>query len=683
MNSCLISCRVRHERFAPKQHSFAYPLYTYMIDIDELLKLDHKLSLFGYNNLRLASFYDKDYLEQGAEGIRTKLTSLLAKQNVELLPDDTVYLVTSARFLNYAFNPVCFYWMFREENLLGCMAEVNNTFGEKHVYPLIGADIPQDIADATQLERLGVNNSTFFPAEYRSPKKFHVSPFMDLTGEYHFSFEDIRKQLDVTVGLFHGDQKFFEANLTEEHRVPLSDKALLNTALTRPFTAHITLPRILWEARKIHFGKGIRYYPKQAPISTMTIRHNTRPKLKDRLAQKLVLNFLKRMQHGQLILTMPDGTTENFGEQRSDTSADVTIHSDNFFSMSAFNGNIGLGEGYAQGLWDSSDLVKVIRFFLENRQVHARTRNLLTNTQARVLGAIQRYRHQKAPKNNEIGSKENITAHYDLSNELFRQFLDPTMTYSSAVFLDPYDVTEDLEAAQLRKNRLLADKANIGADDHVLEMGCGWGGFAEQTARERGCRITGVTLSHDQYSYATKRIKDAQLEHLVDIRLEDYRNISEQYDKIVSIEMLEAVGHNFHKEYFCKINELLKPSGVAVIQTITIQDAQYNHYRWSMDWIRKHIFPGGELPSLARICEVTSDSTSLSVQQVDAIGLHYANTLNQWRQQFNASWKSIEPLGFDDYFLRTWNYYLAICEAGFLQGHINDLLIVLSRASSE
>lgn len=683
MNSCLISCRVRHKRFAPKQHSFAYPLYTYMIDIDELPKLDRKLSLFGYNNLRLTSFYDKDYLEQGTEGIRAKLTNLLAEQKMKLSPEDTVYLVTSARFMNYAFNPVCFYWIFRNGELRGCMAEVNNTFGEKHVYPLVGTGIPQNLTNSKLFNGLVANGNTFFPAAYRSPKQFHVSPFMDLTGEYHFSFEDIRKQLDVTVELFHDDQKVFEASLIEERRVPLSDKALLTTALTRPLTAHITIPRILWEAGKLHVGKGIRYYPKPDPISIMTIRHNTRPNLKDRLAKKLVFNFLKPMQHGQLILTMPDGTTKHFGEQHTDTPADITVHSNTFFGMSAINGNIGIGEGYTQGLWDSSDLVKVIRFFLENRQVHTRPRSLLTNTQARLSGAIQRYRHQKAPKNDKAGSKKNITAHYDLSNELFKQFLDPTMTYSSAVFLDPYDVTEDLEAAQLRKNRILADKANIGPDDHVLEMGCGWGGFAEQTARERGCRITGVTLSRDQYDYATKRIKDARLEHLVDIRLEDYRNISERYDKIISIEMLEAVGHNFHREYFCKLEELLKPSGVAVIQTITIQDAQYNHYRWSVDWIRKHIFPGGELPSLARICEVTSDNTALSVQQVDAIGLHYANTLNQWRQRFNASWKAIAPLGFDDYFLRTWNYYLAICEAGFLQGNINDLLIVLSRASSE
>lgn len=683
MNSCLITCRVRHERFAPKHHAFAYPLYTYLLDINELPELNNKLSLFGYNKLRLASLYDKDYLTHGPEEIRTKLTRLLEEQKMRLLPEDTVYLVTSARFLNYAFNPVCFYWIFRKEELRGCVAEVNNTFGEKHVYPLVGSGLSSQPANKEESKGITSHDYHSFPALYRSPKQFHVSPFMDLTGEYHFSFEDIRRQLNVTVGLFREDQKVFEANLTENHRVPLNDKALLKTVLTRPLTAHLTMPRILWESGKLHFGKGIQYYPKPAPASTMTIRKKTQPRLKDSLAQKLVHHRLKKMQHGQLTLTMPNGVSSHFGEQRVGKSTDLTIHSNKLFSQIVFNGNIGLGEGYSQGLWDSSDLVSVICFFLENRKVHTRKRNLPANIQAKFIGSIQRYRHQHAPRNDEAGTKANIAAHYDLSNKLFEQFLDPTMTYSCGVFLDPHDTSEDLEAAQLRKNRLLADKAKIRSDDHVLEIGCGWGGFAEQTARERGCHITGLTLSREQYDYATQRIKNAQLEHLVDIRLQDYRNVTIQYDKIVSIEMLEAVGHNFHPEYFRKLDELLKPSGVAAIQTITIQDAQYNHYRWGMDWLRKHIFPGGELLSLARICEVTSANTTLSVQQVDAIGEHYANTLNQWRQRFNASWQSITPLGFDDYFRRTWNYYLAICEAGFLQGHINNLHIVLSRTQSK
>lgn len=671
MNSSLITCRVQHERFAPKKHAFSYPLYTYLLDIDELQELNQKIILFGYNKLRLASFHDKDYLQDSPGSVRQKLTDLLSKQNIELKESDTVYLVTSARFVNYSFNPVSFYWIFRDSSLRGCAAEVNNTFGEKHVYPLPGSGMHAEDSSTK-------NTESNFPARYQHPKLFHVSPFMDLTGNYHFTFEDIREQLDVTVELFHGTDRTFKANLLEETRVPLTDTALLKTAFTKPLTAHLTMPRILWEAGKLHYGKGIHFYSKPEPVSDMTIRHKDTTKVSDRLATKLVQTALQRMQFGQLTLTMPDGSSKRYGEEHTGPKAELTINSASLFRKIAYRGDIGLGEGYSEGLWDSPNIVDVIRFFLENRKIHTRTHNTLTNTIARLSGAMQRHLHLKAPKNDETGSKANIAAHYDLSNELFSQFLDPTMTYSSGVFINPTDVTENLEKAQLRKNRLLADNAQITADDHVLEIGCGWGGFAEQTAKERGCRITGVTLSQEQYIYATQRIKDADLDHLVDIQLQDYRTLASQYDKIVSIEMLEAVGHKFHAEYFRKLEDLLAPSGLAVIQTITIQDAHYDHYRWGVDWIRKHIFPGGELPSLARICEITSDTTSLSVQKVQAIGLHYANTLNQWRKNFEQQWPQIRKLGFDDYFRRTWIYYLASCEAAFLEGYINDLHIVLS-----
>ncbi|SIN74706.1 DUF1365 family protein [Halodesulfovibrio marinisediminis] len=669
MNSSLITCRVQHERFAPKKHAFSYPLYTYLLDIDELQELNQKRILFGYNKLRLASFHDKDYLQDNPASVRQKLTELLNKQDIELAESDIIYLVTSARFVNYSFNPVSFYWIFRDNCLQGCVAEVNNTFGEKHVYPLPGSGIPASDS----------STENTFPARYQHPKQFHVSPFMDLTGEYHFTFEDVREHLDVTVELFHGTDRTFKANLLEETRVPLTDMALLKTAFTKPLTAHLTMPRILWEAGKLHYGKGIHFYSKPEPVSDMTIRHKDTPKITDRLATKLVQTALQRMQLGQLTLTMPDGSSKRYGDEHTGSKAELTVNSPSLFRKIACRGDIGLGEGYSEGLWDSPDVVDVIRFFLENRKIHTRTHNALTNTAAILSGAIQRHLHLKAPQNDEAGSKANIAAHYDLSNELFRHFLDPTMTYSSGVFINPADVTEDLEEAQLRKNRLLADKAQITADDHVLEIGCGWGGFAEQTAKERGCRITGVTLSQEQYTYATQRIKDADLDHLVDIQLRDYRTLSSQYDKIVSIEMLEAVGHKFHAEYFQKLEDLLAPSGLAAIQTITIQDAHYDHYRWGVDWVRKHIFPGGELLSLARICEITSDTTSLSVQKVQAIGLHYANTLNQWRKNFEQQWPQITKLGFDDYFRRTWIYYLASCEAAFLQGYINDLHILLSR----
>lgn len=674
MSSFLITCRVRHERFLPKHHSFSYPLYTFLLNIDELEELNRSQKFFGYNTLRLTSFYDKDYLQSGSEPIREKLTTLLHAQHVRLEETDTIYLITSARFVNYSFNPVSFYWIFREESLLGCVAEVNNTFGEKHIYPLTGSQMDNTSPSLSQ-------SAPSFPAYYQMPKQFHVSPFMDLKGDYHFSIEDVRKKLNVTVELFKEEQKTFEANLKEESRVPLTDAALLKTTFTKPFTTHLTVPRILWEAGKIHYGKGITFHSKPEPASHMTIRHNHPKSLLNRLEEKVILTGLNRMQHGKLEVAMPDGSKKYFGNGEN-PSATLTVNRPSLFRTVMQKGEIGLGEGYSNNQWDSPDPVEVIRFFLENRKIHTRTHNAITNLFAALSGNVMRLLHLKAPKNDQAGSKANIAAHYDLSNELFSQFLDPTMTYSSGVFIDPTDMTENLEEAQLRKNRQLADRAQITADDHVLEIGCGWGGFAEQIAKERGCKITGVTLSKEQYAYAIERIKKAGLTHLVDIQLRDYRTLTNEFDKIVSIEMLEAVGHRFHQEYFKKLERLLAPSGLIALQTITIQDAHYNHYRWGVDWIRKYIFPGGELPSLARICEVTSDNTTLCVQQVEALGLHYANTLHQWRKRFEKNWSEIAKHGFDDYFRRTWIYYLASCEAAFLEGYINDLHIVLSRPPS-
>ncbi|MDC0336025.1 DUF1365 family protein [Pseudodesulfovibrio sp.] len=666
MNSFLLSCRVQHERLAPAPHTFNYPVNTFLIDLAELPELDRKSRLFGYNSFRLTSLLDKDYLTDGDGSIRTKFASLMAANGLDIEERDTVFLVTSPRLLNYVFNPVCFYWVYREDRLIGCVAEVNNTFGEKHVYPLPGN---------------GENGS--FPAVYHADKTFHVSPFFDRQGEYEFLFCDIRKQLDVRVTLFREGEKTFEARLSEEgNRTILSDKNLLKTVLTRPFTSHLTFPRILWEAGKIHYGKKIGYNPKPKPISAMTIRHDTQVSMREKVAKKVVCRHLLKMSNGKLTIEMPDQDQIEIGGGGEGVAATIQVHSDSFFDQVLWHDDIGLGETYSKGIWDTPDLANVILFFLANRPVQ-NNRNPLNAISHKGIGIFQKVMHQIAPRNDEAGSRQNISAHYDLSNDLFSKFLDPTMTYSSALFKDPCSRDENFVAAQKRKNKLLAKKIDINENDHVLEVGCGWGGFAEQTALETGCRVTGVTVSEEQYKYAQKRIREAGLEDRVEIRLQDYRRITEDFDKIVSIEMLEAVGHDFHPEYFRCIDTLLKPSGLAVIQTITIQDSMYDRYRWGMDWIRKHVFPGGLLPSLTRICEVTAKETSLVVQNVDAIGLHYANTLRRWQDTFNGNWEEIAPLGFDEYFKRTWNYYMASCEAGFAYGHINNLQIVLSRVNPD
>lgn len=663
MNGSILTCKVAHDRHSPARHTFSYPIYSYLFDVDRLDELGASLRLFGYNRVRLASIHDRDYLEQGEGSIRRKLTRLLDNTAMALDGRDTILLATSAKFLNYVFNPVSFYWVYRDSGLLGCVAEVNNTFGEKHVYPLPGQ-----------------GETGAFPAQFHADKAFHVSPFYDRSGVYAFSFSDVREHLAVSVTLNRDGETAFEASLEETApRRPMTDGELLRLAFTRPFTAHLTMPRILAQAARIHYGKKIAYNPKPSPMNHMTIRTATRLTATQSLARTLIHAKLRTMTRGTLTLSGPGNMRQDFGSQPG-ASARIEIRDADFFPRVLLNGDIGLGEGYSEGLWDSPDLGQVFRFFLDNQSIGRAS--FPQRMLHRLGGLIQRFRHQAAPPNTQDGTKKNIAAHYDLSNSLFQSFLDPTMTYSSAVFEDLCE-DADLEQAQRRKNRLLADKARITADDHVLEVGCGWGGFAVQTARERGCRVTGVTVSEQQYAYARERVRRAGLEHLVDIRLQDYRRLTETFDKIVSIEMIEAVGHSFHAQFFKSLDRLLAPCGLIAMQAITIQDGHYDHYRQGMDWIRKHIFPGGALPSLARICEVTARETSLLVQRVESLGMHYARTLRLWRERFLDQWPSIEQLGFDTTFKRTWEYYLTICEAGFLSGHINNAQIVLTRAEHE
>jgi cyclopropane-fatty-acyl-phospholipid synthase len=282
-----------------------------------------------------------------------------------------------------------------------------------------------------------------------------------------------------------------------------------------------------------------------------------------------------------------------------------------------------------------------------------------------------------AARANRLGrSKRNIAAHYDLSNDLYATFLDDTMTYSAAFFESP---TATLEEAQEAKYRRLAEKARVDAGCHVLEIGCGWGGFAVYAASTYGCRVTGITLSEEQAALARRRVTEAGLDHLVDIRIVDYREVDGSYDRIVSIEMLEAVGHRYLGTYFETIDRLLAPDGLAAIQVITIPEQRYASYRRRPDFIQRYIFPGGHLPSLEAMAGSMGQRSELYVDDVENIGMHYAETLRRWRERFLERGDDVRALGFDEPFVRMWEFYLAYCEAAFLARYIGDLQLVLTR----
>jgi cyclopropane-fatty-acyl-phospholipid synthase len=346
-----------------------------------------------------------------------------------------------------------------------------------------------------------------------------------------------------------------------------------------------------------------------------------------------------------------------------------------FYRRTLLKGEIGLGESYTAGEWKSADLPQFLSLLSDNlTQIQDHKHRMST------LGrALEHVRHALRP-NTLRGSRNNITEHYDLSNDFFSVFLDSTMTYSCALFENPDD---DLETAQINKIRSVIQKADICKGNHVLEIGCGWGSFAMEAARTRDCRITGITISKNQLEMARGRVRERGLEDRIALELRDYRQIKGKYDAIVSIEMLEAVGHANLVRYFSAIEDALKPGRLAVIQVITIPDERYNSYRRNPDWIRKHIFPGGHLPSLAALKEAAANTGSLSIRELTDIGDHYARTLAMWRERLMQNRDRIVSLGYDDAFIRKWEYYFAYCEAGFATGALHDYQMVLEKTGEE
>ncbi len=392
-----------------------------------------------------------------------------------------------------------------------------------------------------------------------------------------------------------------------------------------------------------------------------------------RRAFRAVTALFAKIEHGRLHVTLPDGRRRAFGDGRAELVAHLTVHHWDFFRRLLSGGSIGVGESYMAGEWEADDLVAMIRIVIANRD------ELKAITPSTLVSVVSD-KVMHTSRANRIGqSQENISAHYDLSNELYELFLDETMTYSAARFPEP---GASLAEAQRHKYAELARKAQVTADCHVLEIGCGWGGFALYAAGEIGCRVTGITLSVEQLEYARERVAEAGLSHLVDLQLVDYRLVEPPeggFDRIVSIEMLEAVGHKYLGTYFATVDRLLARDGLASIQVITIPEQRYGNYLRRPDFIQKHIFPGGHIPSLEAMAGAMGRHSELYVEHVENIGMDYAETLRQWRENFLANLDAVRSLGFDDQFIRMWEFYFAYCEGAFLARYIGDLQLVLTR----
>ena len=387
------------------------------------------------------------------------------------------------------------------------------------------------------------------------------------------------------------------------------------------------------------------------------------------IARRVVLHAASRIRRGRLTVILPDGRRHTFGDAAS-RGATLRAHDDEFFVRLLLHGEIGLGEAYTDGLWSTDDLVALAALGLANRD--------RLNLDLPVVGWAARLRDlrlHRARRNTVIGSRRNIHAHYDLTNGFYRLFLDPSMTYSCALFGSS---GENLEDAQRNKYRRACERGGINPGDRVLEIGCGWGGFATFAAREYGCRVTAITISGEQLAYARRLVDAEGLSSQVDVQLCDYRRIAGRFDRIVSIEMLEAVGHEYLPGFFRSCDRVLRPGGTLFLQVITVPARAHARQREGVNWIQKHIFPGGVLPSLAAL-ESAMAPTSLAITGVEDIGQHYASTLREWRRRYMAQLPEVRALGFDERFIRTWEYYLAVCEASFLQRNTFDLQIVCER----
>ena len=395
----------------------------------------------------------------------------------------------------------------------------------------------------------------------------------------------------------------------------------------------------------------------------------------DRLIARILapslLRVLERWSTGRLTLELPGGERRSFGPPGAQPHARVRVNSPAFFRRLLLGADVGFGESYTAGEWDTDDLVTLLTLVAQNEE-----RLSLAGPLSRTANLGNDLLH-RLRRNTRRGSRRNIGFHYDLSNEFFRLFLDEeTMTYSSALF---ESADQPLAAAQRNKLRVLAEKAQLAPGDHVLEIGCGWGGFATFAAREYGCRVTGITVSRRQYEAARERVAAAGLGDRVEIRLQDYRDLRGRFDKVVSIEMFEALGREHWPAFFRKLDEVLAPNGVVALQTISIPDHRFEGYARHCDWIQKHVFPGGLLASLHHVTGAMIRTSRLNVHHLEDIGPHYALTLARWREAFLRRLDAVAALGFDERFVRTWDFYLAVCQAWFATRRLGDLQIVLTR----
>ncbi len=632
---------ITHDRHAPVRHSFQYRSYSWYVDIDELPMLPWWLRVF-------ARFDPRDHLVGSpGQSLRERVDTYLAHHDAAL-PGGRITALLQARVLGYVFNPISVFWCHDHAGVLQhVIAEVHNTYGQRHAYLVPPSNRPQLIS-----------------------KKLYVSPFNGVDGHYQVLAPRPDQKLDLVVSLHDGSKPAFVARLRGTQR-PATLRHIARMQVLSPLAPLVVSARIrlqgiaLWLRRVPVVPRPLQIDRNACPPSdpghsptVPAVPSGPRAAISAIAAQRLLHRIARR---SPLRFAFPDGTVIGAGDAESPV---LTItEPDRLYRRIGRHGLIGFGESFMAGEWNSDRLTEVLTV-------------LASDIANLVPPALQWLRpivvaSQPGPaRPNRAEARRAVSSHYDRSNDLFSEFLDETMTYSSALF-DRFPATwPDLADAQRRKIDRLLDKAGVGPGTQVLEVGTGWGELCIRAAA-RGAQVRSLTLSQRQAWLARQRVAAAGLSDRVQIDLRDFRDVGGNYDAVISVEMIEAIGYNAWSEYFRVLEQLLKPGGRLVIQSITMPHDRMLASRKSHTWIQKYIFPGGLIPSTKVIAETTERETSLRTVDILALREHYSETLRLWRDRFLNRRRTLSHMGFDDVFARMWEFYLAYSEAGFRSGYLN------------
>ena len=544
--------------------------------------------------------------------------------------------VLMPRFLVKTFKPISLYLYYKNTDFIGLIAEVQNTYQEAHYY-------------AVQADNTGKRITI--------AKTFHVSPFFDETGDYSFNIINTPTLFEIHITYKQENRPVFYANFCGQKHA-LTRYCILKLAIAYPLSLALVYPRILWQAARLYYQKKLPARPKPPQDSANQLRP-----MPLSWVHRWVFRRIKALNRYPLThsvrLVLPDKTELVLGTETDETPV-VQIHNTWFFRSILLGGEIGFGESFMKGEWSSESPEKVLKFMILNLP------HIIPKFKgAIIMRLLNTIRHNLRP-NTLAGSRDNIRDHYDLSNAFYRLFLDKTMMYSSGLFKQP---TDTLTQAQIQKVRRLCDGLSLKPGDSVLEIGSGWGYVALTLAQAYGCIVKTITLSKEQYDYTKARVAGQR----VSVELQDYRSIPETacYDAVISIEMIEAVGHDYLPLFFQTCNRVLKPGGRLALQGIIYNKLDnYDQYRKRSDFIRRHIFPGGHLPSRAIINTSIAHYTTLSLVSELNIASSYAKTLHQWRDNLVQAQRKVRELGFDLLFFRKWCYYLAYCEVAFATDYL-------------